>query len=116
MGVYSNTYCNNNLYYASSISEAFISSCITDTQNTGSTGTNAVVSLYNCANNPTTSVELFVPNAIELSWTTPHFIPSDRTEARIDCTTDEFVSDNANVGGVTFGSSGNNDFYKNDPI
>ena len=35
-----------------------------------------------------TAFELHVPNAIEMSWTVPFDIPSDRTEAKIGCSAD----------------------------
>jgi len=64
-----------------------MSHCITSLANGSNSGTNAVVSLHNCLNIAASSVELTVPNAVELSWTVPHAVPSDRTEVSIDCST-----------------------------
>lgn len=89
-GAYSNTFCNADKYWgkASATDEAFISKCILTTpHDAGGSGTaNTVISLYNCKNNAAGSVELTVPNAVEMTWTMPYGVPSDRTEVAIDCT------------------------------
>lgn len=66
--------------------------------NSGSGGgvTNEVISAQNCgslvgvtSSGPTVAngVELTVPNAVEMTWTMPFGVPSDRTEVSVDCST-----------------------------
>lgn len=104
-GAYSNTYCNADKYWGKNgvTNEAFISKCILAAHETSASGAaNTVVSLYNCHNTATSSIELHVPNAVEMTWTMPYGVPSDRTEVAIDCAT------NAGVASATtnYGTSG----------
>lgn len=100
VGAYSNTYCNVQYYYASSGTEAFISSCPTNAQSGGTGGhTNVVSIVNNCASLTSTNgdagignlvaadtmVELNVPTALEMTFEIPVDVPSDRTEVSIDC-------------------------------
>jgi len=131
VGAYSNTYCNVQYYYASSASEAFMSSCPTDTQvgATPGTGTNAVLIENNCASlaagiGNAVGAELNVPTAVEMEFEIPVAVPSDRTEIAIDCSstvtagTLAQLADGVTWAGVAYGSAAGaqGQFAFNDPL
>lgn len=132
VGAYSNTFCNQQYYYAdigdgatpAGSENAFISACTTDRQSGGSTGlgTNVVVIENNCASlvadaqanldDHTGHAELNVPTAVEMTFEIPVAVPSDRTEVAIDCSATVTAGTAAQVGlaaaqtwnGITFGT------------